>query len=574
MKSFFRSVLFLTLVSLFLVPSIYAGGCPDCVRRAALGKCVNHARPADYDEREKKWFECLTLEMGYKIGENWFVSDDEEDRYEAAKEACKDLNPDCGREFSYEDNETMQQVIQAALTTNFTSERLRFVPSSMAAGTGQVVPDYIFEAEYDCVEVPNVDIVTKEEKYPATLNMRLYYNGESKELVKEWTAEHESHEMEYLITWLIKNKNAVMKQDAPLINLIDRFEKMPVSCSFDPEKDTCSYNTRMNIDIKDFRDAYGKKSREFCRVAVYVKDGRILNGTTPSGLQEGKVAVFRVGDGNIRVEYEAPDTSLDDRETIKVFHCHDIAKLPVVPLANTKISKKVIAEGVIPYSLPGVTAILEVNYMHSRNEDRTYGQRNVVKKNWTENKGASVMFVFDDQPRVSRDSDQKTSKMHVTRYRYYIKDAKLLSAGGGGNGSEDSFISGTHIVAETHTNIQYTDLEIESSADRMVLDVDQETGLIVSAQLPKVILHGQVSGKRTGTKYIGDKSYDIHSDMGQETELTVNQEFGDYDSKEYTKVLDGDGKTILRGGLESTKKEKYGETEQSSKWTVTITPKQ
>jgi len=574
MKSFLRPFLFLALISLFIAPYIYAVGCPDCVRRAALGRCVNLSRPADYDVKEKKWFECLSLEMGYKIGDNWFVSDDEEDKYEAAKQACKDLKPDYGREFSYEDNETMQQVIQAALSTNFTSGRLRFLPSSMAAGTGQAVPDYIFEAEYDCVEVPNVDIATKEESYPASLNMRLYYNGERKELVKKWTTERESHEMEYLITWLIKHENAAMKQDAPLINLVDKFEKMPVSCSIESEKDTCSYNTKMDINITDFKDAYGKRSREFCRIAVYVKEGRILNGTTPKGLQKGKTAVFRVGDGNIRVEYEAPDTSIDCMETIKVFHCHDIAKPSVAPLANTKISKKVIAKDTIPFSLPGVTAILEVDYMRSRNEDRTYGQRNVVKKTWTENKGASVMFVFKDQPRVSRDYDTNTGKMHVTRYRYYIEDAKTLSAGGSGNGSEDSFISGTHIVAETHTNIQYTDLEIESSADRMVLDVDPETGLIISVQLPKVILHGQVSGTRSGTKYIGDTSYDINSDMGKETKLTVNQEFGDNNSKEYTRVLDGDGKTILRGGLESEKKKKYSETKQSSKWTVTITPKQ
>ena len=108
----------------------------------------------------------------------------------------------------------------------------------------------------------------------------------------------------------------------------------------------------------------------------------------------------------------------------------------------------------------------------------------------------------------------------------------------------------------------------------MVLDVDPKTGLIVTTQLPKVILHGKITGRRTGTKYIGDTSYDIDSDMGDDTKLTVNQEFGDFNSKESTKVLKGNGKTTLQGGLESSKEGKYATTKQTSKWTVTIKPKQ
>ena len=76
MKSFFRSVLFLILVSLVIVPSLYAVGCPDCVRRAVVGKCENLALPDDFAEKEQAWFDCISEHMGYGHGTPWFLSEE------------------------------------------------------------------------------------------------------------------------------------------------------------------------------------------------------------------------------------------------------------------------------------------------------------------------------------------------------------------------------------------------------------------------------------------------------------------------------------------------------------------
>ena len=579
MKPFFKYVYLISVFIIALTSPILGEGCPDCKRKAVVGKCENLALPDDFNERAKEWYDCMTTQMGYSPGEEWFATEDNMAAYDAAKESCKALEPDYGRKFSEADGEFIRSVLEAALVTNFRTERFRLISFSQpSAGTdpGSSEPEYIFEATYDCARIPNVDIVDKQESYPSVLTLKMYHNGDKKELIKEWSAESPNHELDPLVDRLIYNDDAPVRIDAPLINLTDRFESMPASCTIQPEKETCSYNTKMTITIKDLRDAFGKKSREFCRIAVAVKEGRILNGATPRGVNEGKIAVFQVGGGNVEVEYEAPDTSLKDSETVTVYHCHDVSKLAAVPLARTAISKKTLSEKEIPFSLPGVTAIIKITYKASRKENRVTENKKRINADWNEEKHAEVMYTFYKEPRESRSFDPSTGKIHVTRYRYMIKDVTILSAGSSGSGSStsDSDNPKTHVEAQSNYTGTHSELELESAEKRLTLDVDPETGKIHRAVFPQALIHGHITGMTTGVQIIGGNTYDMGSERDEDDTLTVSQNYGDYDADDPYSVTDGDGKTILKGGLDSVKKEKYGQKEYASSWTVIITPEQ
>ncbi|HOO60529.1 MAG TPA: hypothetical protein PLF44_00605 [Candidatus Mcinerneyibacteriales bacterium] len=560
-----KKLFFLAALILMAFFSVRGENCPQCHRIFRVSDCENRAYPDDFDKRQNEYSQCINAFMGFGSDETWFVDDENRGRYEEALRHCASLKPDWGYQFDQHSDEELRSVLTSSLAVLFHSSRASFIQGSES--------DYFFEGVYDCARIPNADLVTGAEEYPSTLKLCLYYDkGGEKELVKEWTGHSSLHHYDSLASQMFENRDALLRGDVPLTDITDDFEKMPFTCRIRGEKEIVSYNTEMKIKVSDFRDGQGRPSREFCRVAVSVKEGEILNGTTPAGLPRGKTAVFLVGSGEVNVDYRAPDTSLEGEETVRVYHCHTIRDVSRWPLQKTEISRQVIAEEKVPYKLPGVYATLSVTYEKERSERRDKGPRHRVEKRWTEKKEAKIHLILDKKPRESVAFDPATGKIKVTRYRYQVKEVSIGQASLTGHGTSDEDISGVHTVTASEDRGSYSELEMQKSGSMLVLDVDPETGEIVTATFPQFILKGNITHSTSGTQSCGERVTEINRTFEEKDFFEVSQDFGSDSHEEAVSVKEGNGRTLLKGGGRKESRGKFDVESFSSTWVVVIEP--
>ena len=560
-----KKIVFLMVFLLAGVTALSGSECSDCRRLFRVSECKNKAYPDDFDARQKSYSQCINSVMGFTQGEEWFVDDENRARYEEALSECAHLKPDWGYEFDWHSDEELREVLSISLAGLFHSSRASFI-----TGEGS---DYFFEGVYDCARIPNADLIDGSEHYPSTLHLRLYYDkGGKKELVREWTGHSSLHTYGSLAAHMFENRDALLKSDLPLTDITDNFEKMPVSCRVRGEKEDVAYNTTMTITVNDFRDEQGRTSREFCRIAVFVKEGEILNGAAPEGLPRGKAAVFLVGSGEVTVEYRAPDTSLEGEETVQVYHCHTIRDPAYRPLEKTEISRQVIAEEKIPYKRPGVYATLSITYEKKREEKRDKGPRHKVDKTWSEKKEAKILLNLEKVPRESVSFDPGTGKIKVTRYRYPVKEISIQQASLTGHGTSDENISGVHTVTVSDAVGSYSDLEMQKSGSMLVLDVDPETGKIITATFPQFTLRGMIMHTTKGAQHSGTQEREINRSYEEVDSFEVSQDFGSETHQEAVTVMEGDGRMLLKGGAQKTLHGTFDTETYSSSWMVVLEP--
>lgn len=216
------------------------------------------------------------------------------------------------------------------------------VPLS-AYGSGKRVPEYSFESGF----VSGLNETNAEGRpVRSKWTISLYFEGSKRELVYSWQTlgtqeKRPNSPTERNTGTTFSGHGAMMSkqfQDGPgIMEIIKRFEKRPVECTLNPEKEDINPNEEIEIKISGFRDEYGQKSREFNRIIVHADYGEITNGEK-CDMGPG-YKVFAVKDGLVRARYKAPDKSGDD--IIRVYNSCEILPETLIPYSKTMTDKKI-----------------------------------------------------------------------------------------------------------------------------------------------------------------------------------------------------------------------------------------
>ena len=329
-----------------------------------MGKCENLALPENFEELERRYTECLDEYLNVaELGGIFITPDSDEEtieEWESAKEHCSHLLPHYNRQFEPATPEVMVSSLQTWIASVLTCNRFHIVNHAYVQAYREslqlqgipvkedksTIPEYYFEGTYDCARDPVIrehenqyGEIIEEQLYPSSLTIRMYLEGEQKELVTEWTTSGTMHFWSGLTNRMFKNPNAVMRQDVPITDLLEEFERKPVFCSMRPEKSTLNKGEETEIDISDLYDARMNVSREFNRILVHASEGEILNGEKSEISKEYRV--FRLDKLPVVVKYKAPDHGGATSARITVFNSCDILPLAKLPLRKTALKEQI-----------------------------------------------------------------------------------------------------------------------------------------------------------------------------------------------------------------------------------------
>lgn len=220
-------------------------------------------------------------------------------------------------------------------------------------------PEYIFKGSYES-EIKGGRIIEYADDYKkpvvARMDLKLYYNSNTPELVQEWSSENTINEPRALF-----NK---LKTPKSLNPVFEEFEKKPVSIDVEvPSQEELCENGKGEIVLSGFRDVAGRPSREFNRIVVSIYGGKILNGADSEFGPDYKV--FIVGNGEVRVEYQPPEDKDDGYEWLRVYNSCEILPEDKFPLSKT-IPDELIVDQHFPISCGfykgTITVAMQWNY--------------------------------------------------------------------------------------------------------------------------------------------------------------------------------------------------------------------
>ena len=219
--------------------------------------------------------------------------------------------------------------------------------------------EYSFDAEM----VSGLDEYTDEGRpVRSRVNVRLYFDGEQRELVREW---------EVIGTWdtvsnsgtsslgLSQKLNSSLREEPDIMEVLERFEKRPVECQVRPEKEDVEPGEVITVELSDFTDKFGEKSREFNRLVVYATSGDIMNGEPCDISQDHRI--FKVDNGTVKVKYKAPADCDKTEDRITVYNACEILPEDRSPINETQIKDK-IAEKDLRIKCYDATLVLEKTY--------------------------------------------------------------------------------------------------------------------------------------------------------------------------------------------------------------------
>jgi len=122
----------------------------------------------------------------------------------------------------------------------------------------------------------------------------------------------------------------------PLDEALHDYERMPESCTIELEKEEVESGEEITITVKDINDSKGRGSQSFQRVLAKVEKGEINNGIK----NYEEYSVFEVKNGQIELQYQAPDECKEETETITIYNsCNINEKMGLASPAN-KIEEK------------------------------------------------------------------------------------------------------------------------------------------------------------------------------------------------------------------------------------------
>lgn len=339
-----RGVFFLLVLAFLSVPfaAVAVDGCEKCPRRAFLKEVKNLHAPS-YEQDMKEWNICMAEHRSYE------TFDPGDEQFQNALEEC---GPGPGE----------KPVMYPGPVASYLTELLRspcFAITWPGARVCELPPEYFFTAEFDGNPAGTTD---SGKPVKSTFTIKLFYDGDVVEEVDSWTTKSTAKSISSQYNRMFKNSDAAMKRSVPLEETLWDFERQPLSCNVTAEKKRVRPGETIRILLDDFRDERGRPAKDFQRIVVTVREGRIKNGgDSQYGFQS---RVFRVGDGRIELQYEAPHAWRDEqgRELVTVYNSCDIAKTSVKPLFETTRDKKV-AEQQLEIVMPeGEHVVLGVIY--------------------------------------------------------------------------------------------------------------------------------------------------------------------------------------------------------------------
>jgi len=189
------------------------------------------------------------------------------------------------------------------------------------------------------------------------LTIELLYNGEPREKVFTLTTDSPIETYSSQVNRMYTNPDAVINQVKPIDEVLRDFERRPVSCEIRTAGgERVVPLGEVDVTITGFRDANGRPSREFNRIVVEAKRGLISGGE--SVLDDPKRQAFRIGDGTVKLKYQAPAECEPGQDEITVYSSCEILDPGKQPMERTRADRRigsrqmrlVCAEGVLTFS--------------------------------------------------------------------------------------------------------------------------------------------------------------------------------------------------------------------------------
>lgn len=335
--------------------------CESCSRHGMLMEFLNPHNP-DYEERLREWNDCMRGHLG---DATYLGRDTLDPEYSKAVESCSELDPP-DKWYCY------PEIVSVFMGERFTNPCFHLLSSIFYDPATDKPPEYIFKGSYEAnIEGGRIIEYAEDYKKPviAKMELRLYYNGNTPELVQEWSSENTINEPRALF-----NK---LKTPKSLTPLFEEFERVPVSCEVSiPTPDKICESDTCEIILSGFKDSDGNSSREFNRIVVHIFAGTILNGEDSNFGPDRKV--FRVGDGTVKVIYRPPSGGAEDFDWLRVYNSCDILPPEKYPYANT-LPLDLIAEEEFPITCK-FDAIVRVKGSYSKTEKSSFQEDNAWGK--------------------------------------------------------------------------------------------------------------------------------------------------------------------------------------------------
>jgi hypothetical protein len=212
--------------------------------------------------------------------------------------------------------------------------------SSLLKPSIPVEPEYSFDVEM----VSGLDTFTDEGRpIRSSITLELYFDGEQRELVHRWVVYGTLDTVSNTGTTALGLFHKLMtslREGPEIMELLDKFEKIPFECQVNPEKEALDAGEAISIELTGFTDIFGERSREFNRIVVHAYSGDILNGE-PCDIGPD-YRVFKVDDGTVRVRYRAPDDCDETEDRLTVYSACEILPEERSPISKTQIKDRII----------------------------------------------------------------------------------------------------------------------------------------------------------------------------------------------------------------------------------------
>ncbi|MBE0679012.1 MAG: hypothetical protein IH592_09635 [Bacteroidales bacterium] len=249
------------------------------------------------------------------------------------------LNRDC---FQLQDPQSMEHNRQVAQRDGW---------SSLLKPSNPPMPEYSFDVEM----VSGLDEYTDEGRpVRSKVTIELYFDGEQRELVHRWVALAGTTSL-----GLMSKVMTSLKQGPDILELLERFEKRPVDCRFTPDTEEPDAGEVIDIELSDFTDMFGEKSREFNRIVVHAYSGEIVNGEPCETGPDYKV--FKVDNGTVKVKYRAPMECDEKEDRLTIYSSCEILPEVRSPLDQTTIKERII-EKTLKIKCYDATLVLRKTY--------------------------------------------------------------------------------------------------------------------------------------------------------------------------------------------------------------------
>ena len=318
-------LLFILTTISFSNPAIASDCMYCCERRAILTDFRNDKNP-DFEEQQKKWMDCIEEGLG---GGNGY--DPDGSAYEEALESCKHLVPESGL-YMYPSSVALNLGVN--LTTQYFQLIWTFLDFSNPLAQKS---EYKFTGSYE----GDIDDGLTIEGKPLVSRfiLELYYAGDNEELIKSWKTEKSINSIPAHYKAMMRDADSKMSSDKPIHEkLLWDFEKTPVECDIEPQKEEVFPGQMIDITISNCKGRKGEPSREFQRLVATVKHGYIANGAP---VLDPDYEAFSYGDGNVKIEYQAPGTCDNREDVVSVYNSCDIYNSTLHPLELTKKNKEI-----------------------------------------------------------------------------------------------------------------------------------------------------------------------------------------------------------------------------------------